>query len=211
MAEELIHIVARDRSRVLVEIVSVLAHRGVSVVSLSSWRSTEDDMLRVHVVIDVDSPLEVDRAHKWLNRIVEVVKVVRMADDSSHRRTAVLVKVNAGPAERGLVSDIVRAVRAEIVEVSPTVMTLAYYAPSRSVDTFLTLLAPHGVLESVVVGTGAVMRGERRLHRPSGAIGLASRGVTRPDQPGRRFANDHLEDQRESSPRHLERPGTRTG
>jgi acetolactate synthase-1/3 small subunit len=160
MPEQLYDILGRGGPRLLAEVTAVLSHRRVAVLSVSAW-PTDIGEYRIHLVADVADPVAAELLHKRLDRIVGVVKTVRLETADSHSRQAVLIRVQADAATRGQIVDLARAFGADVVEVGAMTVSLFFGGDPVRVDELLALLAPFGVREHVCTSTVSLRRGER--------------------------------------------------
>ena len=85
------------------------------------------------VVVDADAHL-LEQVTKQLNKLVNVIKVVELAADSSVQRDHLLVKVRADAATRGQVVQAADLFRAHVVDVSPDSLTLEATGPRSMTD-----------------------------------------------------------------------------
>ena len=86
MAEELLVVVARNRSRVLAEITTMMAHRLVDLAAMTVWCDQESDVLSAVLTIRPETtPGGMDMLEKRLNRVVDVVKTVALTVKSAQR------------------------------------------------------------------------------------------------------------------------------
>jgi acetolactate synthase small subunit len=90
MAEELLVVVARNRSRVLAEITTMMAHRLVDLTAMTVWCDPKSDVLCAVLTIRPDTtPGGMDMLEKRLNRVVDVVKTVALTEKSVQRSQVV--------------------------------------------------------------------------------------------------------------------------
>jgi acetolactate synthase-1/3 small subunit len=161
-ASRILTIVLARRPQALVNLAQLLVHRQVNVVSMM-MTTEQDDYHTVSAEIDVQRPDEFDRIVKFLNRCVDVIKVVALDTETAHHRQAVLVKVMTNPQTRGQVVDVARAFTAEIVDVSVVTMTLFCAAHPRKIRQLLKVLEPLSIKEVSGSGVLAMLRGQRAV------------------------------------------------
>lgn len=161
-ASRILTIVLARRPQALLNLSQVLVHRQVNVVSMM-MTTGQDGYRIVSVEIDVEQPDDFDRTVKFLNRCVDVIKVVALDTDTAHHRQAVLVKVVTNPQTRGQVVDVARAFAAEIVDVSLATTTLFCAAHPMRIRQLLDVLEPLSVKEVSSSGVLAMLRGPRAV------------------------------------------------
>jgi (p)ppGpp synthase/HD superfamily hydrolase len=76
VAEQLFQITVLDRCRTLSEIVSVLVHRRVAVLSLDYRHDRAASCDHILLRIEYETASQIEMLHKRLNRVVDVLKVV---------------------------------------------------------------------------------------------------------------------------------------
>jgi acetolactate synthase small subunit len=83
-------VVARNRSRVLAEITTMMAHRRVDLAAMTVCCDRESDVLCAVLTIRPDTtPGGMDMLEKRLNRVVDVVKTVALTEKSVQRSQVV--------------------------------------------------------------------------------------------------------------------------
>ncbi|HEY0120082.1 MAG TPA: acetolactate synthase small subunit [Cellulomonas sp.] len=155
-------VLVENKPGVLTRVAGLFARRSFNIHSLAVGPTEHDEISRITVVVDVDArPLE--QVTKQLNKLVNVIKIVELEDESSVRRELLLVKVKADAALRTGVLEVVDLFRAHVVDVSTeTVVIEAIGSPSK-LAALLASLDPYGVREIVQSGTVAIGRGPRSI------------------------------------------------
>ncbi len=83
--------------------------------------------------------------------------------DETTRRELALIKVNANPQNRGQVTDIAMIMKANIVDLSPTTMTVEVADRPERVRQLLNMLEPYGIAEIARTGMIALQKGSGAL------------------------------------------------
>ena len=162
MTRHTLSVLVENKPGVLTRVAGLFARRAFNIHSLAVGPTEHDDISRITVVVDVEArPLE--QVTKQLNKLVNVIKIVELEDESSVRRELLLVKVRADAAQRTGVLEVVDLFRAHVVDVSTeTVVIEAIGSPSK-LTALLAALEPYGVREIVQSGTVAIGRGSRSI------------------------------------------------
>ena len=162
MTRHTLSVLVENKPGVLTRVAGLFARRAFNIHSLAVGPTEHDEISRITVVVDVEArPLE--QVTKQLNKLVNVIKIVELEDDSSVRRELLMVKVKADPAQRTGVLEVVDLFRAHVVDVSTeTVVIEAIGSPSK-LTALLAALEPYGVREIVQSGTVAIGRGSRSI------------------------------------------------
>ena len=113
--------------------------------------------------------MELERITKQLHKLVNVIKVASLADDSDGvvEREILFVKVQAvGHTARAEIKNLCDIFKAEIVDVTPELYILQYVNTSAEVDRFLKAVGDQAeVKETVRSGVCGIFRGDHSLHQ----------------------------------------------
>ncbi len=162
MTRHTLSVLVENKPGVLTRVAGLFARRSFNIHSLAVGPTEHEEISRITVVVDVDS-LSLEQVTKQLNKLVNVIKIVELEDESSVRRELLLVKVKADAALRTGVLEVVDLFRAHVVDVSTeTVVIEAIGSPSK-LAALLASLDPYGVREIVQSGTVAIGRGPRSI------------------------------------------------
>ena len=111
MTRHTLSVLVENKPGVLTRVTSLFARRGFNIDSLAVGPTEDQEISRITVVVDVDArPLE--QVTKQLNKLVNVIKIVELEDDSSVRRELLMVKVRAEQGQRTGVLEVVDLFRA---------------------------------------------------------------------------------------------------
>jgi acetolactate synthase-1/3 small subunit len=104
-----------NKAGVLARVASLFSRRGFNIFSLAVAPTDNERFSRITIVVDVESaPLE--QIMKQLDKLVNVVSITELAPEKAVEREMLLVTVEAGPAERGQVIELVGAFGGTIVD-----------------------------------------------------------------------------------------------
>src|SRR5699024_3430177 len=95
--------------------------------------------------------------------LVEVIKIVELADRESIERELVLVKVRADSQTRGQVLDAIQLFKGKVVDVAVDTLTVEVTGNADKIRDFLEVLEPFGLRELVASGLVAIGRGSRSV------------------------------------------------
>jgi acetolactate synthase-1/3 small subunit len=113
-------------------------------------------------VVDAEGDL-LEQVTKQLNKLVNVIKIVELAPESSVQRDHILVKVKADAATRIQVTQAADFFRARVVDVSPDAVVLEATGATDKIKALLDVLEPFGIREIVESGTLAIGRGHKSM------------------------------------------------
>ncbi|MEO7069202.1 MAG: acetolactate synthase small subunit [Nostocoides sp.] len=162
MSKHTLSVLVENKPGVLARIAGLFARRGFNIDSLAVGPTEHPDISRMTVVVDVEE-LPLEQVTKQLNKLIEVLKVVELDDNSSVQRQILLVKVRADSVTRGQVLEMVQMFRAKVVDVATDALTIEATGSTDKLRAFLDVLEPFGVKELVQSGLVAIGRGGRSI------------------------------------------------
>ena len=162
MSKHVLSILVENKPGVLTRIAALFSRRGYNIEALAVGETENPAISRMTVRVDVDV-LPLEQVTKQLNKLVEVLKVVELAPESSVQRHIILVKVRADPARRAQVVDLVEMFRAKVVDVGPDTLVVEATGTTEKLEALLALLEPFGVRELVQSGLVGIGRGSRSI------------------------------------------------
>ena len=110
-------VLVQDVDGIISRVAQLFTRRGYSLISLVSGRTEKSGINRLTVVVDADDVV-IEQVTKQLNKLIEVLKVVRLEDAQAIARQIMLVKVSADASNRPQVVDAANIFRARIVDVA---------------------------------------------------------------------------------------------
>jgi acetolactate synthase-1/3 small subunit len=102
---------------------------------------------------------KVEQVRKQLDKLIEVVKIVDITDESPVSRELALIKIKATPATRSEIIEIVDIFRANIVDVSTDSLMIEVTGDEDKMESLLALLKGFGIREIARTGLIALPRG----------------------------------------------------
>jgi acetolactate synthase-1/3 small subunit len=103
---------------------------------------------------------------KQLHKLIDVIKVSDLTDDSHVERELVLIRVNAEPQHRAEILRTADIFRAKVIDVTAISFTLEATGEEGKLEAFIELLRPMGIQELVRTGKVAIARGPKTRRRP---------------------------------------------
>ena len=162
MQSTTLSVLVENKPGVLARVASLFARRGYNIESLAVGPTEDPQLSRMTIVVSVDThPLE--QVTKQLNKLVNVIKIVELDDDTSVQRELVFVKVKANAQMRSDVLEIISLFRARVVDVAADSLIVEITGTRDKIDAMLEVLNPYGILELAQSGMVAVGRGSKRM------------------------------------------------
>ena len=101
----------------------------------------------------------VAQVERQLFKLIDVVSVVDISNQPVIDREMSLIKVACQPPQLVEVGELVKAFRADIVDVGPQSIIVQVLGDGRKVEALEAMLRPYGILEMVRTGRVAMVRG----------------------------------------------------
>lgn len=158
MKKHVLSVLVENNSGVLSRIAGLFTRRGYNIDSLSVGTTENPKLSRMTItVLEDDSTLE--QIRKQLNKLVPVIKVVRLENDRAIYRELVMIKVSAGIDDRSSIIDIASIFRGNIVDVSSDSVVIEMTGDSNKISGLLEMVKPFGIIEIVRTGLTGMQRG----------------------------------------------------
>ncbi len=162
MTRHTLSVLVEDKPGVLARVASLFSRRGFNIESLAVGPTEVPEVSRMTIVVSVER-LPLEQVTKQLNKLVNVLKIVELEEESSVQRAIVLVKVKADATTRSSILEIVQLFRAKVVDVALDAVTIEATGAKDKIEALLRLLEPFGVKELVMSGSVALSRGSRSI------------------------------------------------
>ncbi len=156
--EHIISVLVENRFGVLAHIAGLFSGRGFNIDSLAVGETHDPSISRMTIVVRGDDSV-VEQILKQLNRLVDVITVQDLTEQSFIERELMLVKVETSAQTRSEVIEIADIFRTKIVDVQQGSMTIEASGSADKLMALLDLLAPYGIKELVRTGRIGLARG----------------------------------------------------
>lgn len=154
-----ISVLVENHAGVLARIAGLFARRGFNIDSLAVGVTDDERVSRITIVAD-GSAYTLEQIEKQLNKLIDVIKVKTLHNDSAVTRELVLIKVSCTPKQRSEIISIAEIANGKISDISTNSMTIELSDTKQNLDTYEELLRPYGIKEVVRTGTIAMQKGE---------------------------------------------------
>ena len=151
-------VLVENQPGVLSKVSGLFARRGFNIDSLAVGVTENPSISRMTIVVNGDEYI-VEQVEKQLNKVIPVIKVKVLQPDAFIRRGLSLIKVNCSTKQRLEIIQIAQLMNAQIVDVTPTSLTLQMADTAEQIETLVTLLHPFGIKEICRAGTIALEKG----------------------------------------------------
>ena len=162
MSRHTLSVLVQDQPGVLARVAGLFSRRGFNIESLAVGPTEIPDVSRMTIVVNVEG-LALEQVTKQLNKLINVLKIVELDEDSSVQREIMLVKVKADTESRSHILETVQLFRAKVVDVASDAVTIEATGKHEKLEALLRVLEPYGIKELVKSGLVAVGRGPRSI------------------------------------------------
>jgi acetolactate synthase-1/3 small subunit len=160
MNSRTISVLVENHSGTLSRIAGLFSSRGYNIASLTVGETEDPTVSRMTLVVEGDEAV-IEQVVKQLNRLVDVIKVIDLGNDTIIERELVLVRVDSTKSSRHEIVELADIFKATVAHVSPTSITFELSSTCDKVNDFINLVKPYGVKELVRSGKIAVAQAKR--------------------------------------------------
>ena len=158
VSEHIISILVVNKFGVLSRVAGLFSGRGFNIETISVGPSVEPSTSQITIVTKGDERI-IEQITKQLNKLVDVIKVVDLAEKDYIVRETALIKINTNRAEdRSEALRITEILRARVVDSTPVTYTVEITGDENKIDAIINLLRPLGIKEIVRTGKIAIAR-----------------------------------------------------
>jgi acetolactate synthase-1/3 small subunit len=151
-------VLVANRPGVLNRVASLFRRRGFNIESISVGLTEKKGVSRMTIVVSGDAAM-VEQVRKQLDKVIDVIKLSDITDESRVDRELALIKVKTTPQSRSEIMQIVDIFRANIVDVAAESLTVEVTGDEDKINSLLNLLRDFGIKEVARTGRLAMTRG----------------------------------------------------
>jgi len=159
----IISILLENESGALSRVAGLFSARGYNIESLTV-APTEDSTLSRMTLVTRGSDEVIEQITKQLNKLIDVVKLIDLAEAVHVERELMLVKVKTMDETREEVRRLAEIFRGKIIDVTSSSYVIEMTGPSDKLDAFVAALDEESLVEVVRSGPMGMSRGEKGLH-----------------------------------------------
>jgi len=159
----IISILIENEAGALSRVAGLFSARGYNIESLTV-APTEDSTLSRMTVVTYGSDDVIEQITKQLNKLIDVVKLIDLAESVHVERELMLVKVKTSDETREEIKRLVDIFRGKIIDVTLSSYVVEMTGAADKLDAFVLALAEDAVIEVVRSGPMGMSRGEKGLH-----------------------------------------------
>ncbi len=159
----IISILIENEAGALSRVSGLFSARGYNIESLTV-APTEDASLSRMTLVTRGNDDVIEQITKQLNKLVDVVKLIDLADAPHIERELMLVKIKTTQETREEVKRMVDIFRGKIIDVTPASYVIEMTGQSNKLDAFVQGFEEGSIIEVVRSGPTGISRGEKGLH-----------------------------------------------
>ena len=159
----IISILIENESGALSRVSGLFSARGYNIESLTVAPTEDASLSRMTLVTRGNDDI-IEQITKQLNKLVDVVKLIDLADAPHLERELMLVKIKTTHDTREEVKRMVDIFRGKIIDVTPNSYVVEMTGQSSKLDAFVHGFEEDSIIEVVRSGATGISRGEKGLH-----------------------------------------------
>lgn len=162
MERHVLSVLVRNSSGVLTRVSGLFARRGFNIDSLTVGRTENPEISRMTIALNGSEEV-LEQFMKQLNKLEDVLRVLRLKPENSVYRELVLIKVKADSEQRAAINEVVRIFRSKIVDISPKTLTIELTGDESKINAHIKLMEEYEIKELVRTGVCALEMGSNDI------------------------------------------------
>ncbi|MGD0958245.1 MAG: acetolactate synthase small subunit [Methylomonas sp.] len=159
----IISILIENESGALSRVSGLFSARGYNIESLTVAPTEDPSLSRMTLVTRGNDDI-IEQITKQLNKLIDVVKLIDLAESAHIERELMLVKIKTTHDNREEVKRMVDIFRGKIIDVTPASYIVEMTGQSSKLDAFIQGFEDGSIIEVVRSGPTGISRGEKGLH-----------------------------------------------
>ncbi len=159
----IISILIENEAGALSRVAGLFSARGYNIESLTV-APTEDGSLSRMTLVTRGNDDVIEQITKQLNKLIDVVKLIDLADGPHIERELMLVKIKTSHDTREEVKRMVDIFRGKIIDVTPSSYVVEMTGQPNKLDAFIHGFEEGSIIEVARSGPTGISRGEKGLH-----------------------------------------------
>ncbi len=152
-----ISVIVEQQFNALSRIMGLFSGRGYKIESISFGPTEETGLARLTITTEGDEHI-IEQITKQLNKIIDVRKVTDLTYVQFVERELTLIKVSSSQANRLEIMQVVNVFRGNIIDISPTTLTIEITGKEDKINSALEMFRPFGLVEVARTGSVALKR-----------------------------------------------------
>ncbi|MGG5462713.1 acetolactate synthase small subunit [Clostridium sp. B9] len=162
MERHILSVLVRNSSGVLSRVSGLFSRRGFNIESLTVGESYKDNTSRMTIALKGNDDV-LTQFIRQLNKLEDVIKIIKLEEKNSVYRELLLVKVEADDKKRAEINEIVNIFRCKIVDICKESLTIELTGDESKINALINLLDDFGIKEIARTGSIALERGNNSI------------------------------------------------
>lgn len=158
----IISILIENESGALSRVAGLFSARGYNIESLTVAPTEDETLSRMTLVTRGDDHI-VEQITKQLNKLIDVVKLIDLADAVHIERELMMIKIKTTDETREEIKRMSDIFRGKIIDVTANSYVVEITGPSDKLDAFIAAVDGGNIIEVVRSGPTGISRGENGL------------------------------------------------
>ena len=160
--KQTISVLVENQAGVLNRITSLFSRRAFNIHSLAVGVTDDPSVSRITIIVESGNSV-MEQVEKQLNKLVEVIKVRTLEENSYIGRELMILKVSANSRTRPNIMTLCQISGAKVSDISPTSMTMELSDTPDRLDSFQEMMRTFNILEVVRTGVIALQKGGGKI------------------------------------------------
>ena len=160
--KQTISVLVENQAGVLNRITGLFSRRAFNIESLAVGPTDDPTVSRITIIVDSGNSV-VEQVEKQLNKLVEVIKVRTLDENSMIGRELMLIKVSADVRTRENILTVCQVMGAMVTDMTPTTMTMEISDTPARVNDFEAMMRSFNILEVARTGVIALQKGPGKM------------------------------------------------
>jgi acetolactate synthase-1/3 small subunit len=155
--KHILSLIVENKPGVLARIAGLFSRRGFNIDTLAVGPTEDPDISRITLTLD-GAVHPIDQVTKQLHKLVNLIKIRDLEPDTTVAREMALFRVNAAVESRAEIMQFAEIYEGKIVDVSRRSLTIEITGTQDKIDSFETMIRPHGLIEMARTGEVAITK-----------------------------------------------------
>ncbi len=155
--KHILSLIVENKPGVLARIAGLFSRRGFNIDTLAVGPTEDPDTSRITLTLD-GAVHPIDQVTKQLHKLVNVIKIRDLEPDTTVAREMALFRVSSSVEGRAEIMQFAEIYEGKIVDVSRRSLTIEVTGTQDKIDSFETMIRPHGLIEMARTGEVAITK-----------------------------------------------------
>lgn len=158
---KIIGVIVENQPGVLARISGLFSSRNFNIESLAVGETEDNTTSRMTIVARGDEII-LEQIEKQLNKLIDVIKVVDMTDESYVERELALIKINTANKDKTDLLHYINIFKGKIMDTSPESVIVEITGNDEKINSFLDITKSFGIKEMVRTGPVVLVREKKK-------------------------------------------------